>query len=146
MSTDARDDVVRAARQWLGTPFCHRASRRGVGCDCLGLIRGIRRELQGAEPEPIPFYSSNWAVEDTTEPLWQAMKRHLLELPVAAETAPGQVLLFRMRAGAAAWHVGILSTGGNEKRFIHAYERHGVIESPLSAPWARRIVARFDLT
>ncbi|MEQ9675505.1 MAG: peptidase, partial [Roseovarius indicus] len=32
---------------------------------------------------------------------------------------------------------------GAEASFIHAYSGHGVVESPLSAPWRRRIVARF---
>ena len=27
--------------------------------------------------------------------------------------------------------------------FIHSYAGHGVVESPLSAPWARRIAAIF---
>ena len=56
---------------------------------------------------------------------------------------PGDVLLFRMRDGAVAKHLGILSEAGAAARFIHAYSRHGVIESPLSAPWRRRIAAIF---
>ncbi|RMD92718.1 MAG: peptidase, partial [Alphaproteobacteria bacterium] len=28
-------------------------------------------------------------------------------------------------------------------RFIHSYSGHGVVENPLSEPWARRVVARF---
>lgn len=27
--------------------------------------------------------------------------------------------------------------------FVHAYDRHGVVESPLSAPWRARIAGRF---
>ena len=57
--------------------------------------------------------------------------------------AEGQVLLFRMREGAVAKHLGILSQAGEDARFIHAYDRHGVVESPLSAPWRARVVARF---
>ena len=29
------DDVVRMARAWIGTPYHHQASTRGVGADCL---------------------------------------------------------------------------------------------------------------
>lgn len=60
--------------------------------------------------------------------------------------APGDVLLFRMRQGAVAKHLGVVSHTGDAPRFIHAYDRHGVIESPLSGPWAKRIVARFAFT
>jgi len=41
----APDEVVAAARAWLGTPYRHRASVRGAGCDCLGLLRGVWRAL-----------------------------------------------------------------------------------------------------
>ncbi|MEM9842167.1 MAG: peptidase P60, partial [Pseudomonadota bacterium] len=39
-----RAEVIEAARAWLGTPYRHQASRRGVGADCLGLIRGVWRD------------------------------------------------------------------------------------------------------
>jgi len=48
-----------------------------------------------------------------------------------------------MRAGAVAKHLGILSDAGEAPRFIHAYNAHGVIDSPLTAPWRNRIAARF---
>ena len=46
--------VVALARAWLGTPYHHQASLRGVGTDCLGLVRGVWRELYGSEPRPSP--------------------------------------------------------------------------------------------
>jgi hypothetical protein len=49
-----------------------------------------------------------------------------------------------MREGAVAKHLGILSAAGDAPAFIHSMSGHGVLESPLSAPWAARIVARFD--
>ena len=50
------DAVIAAARAWLGTPYHDQASLRGIGCDCLGLARGVWRDLVGAEPQPIPPY------------------------------------------------------------------------------------------
>jgi len=137
--------VVRLTRAWLGTPYSHRASRKGAGCDCLGLVRGVWRELHGNELEEPPFYASGWIESNIEELLWQAMRRHLVELPRPADLAAGQVLLFRMRDRLAARHLGILtlSEPDGQARFVHAYERHGVVESPLSSPWRRRIVARF---
>jgi len=49
--------VIGAARSWLDTPYHDQASLRGVGCDCLGLARGVWREVVGPEPFPIPPYS-----------------------------------------------------------------------------------------
>lgn len=135
--------VVAAARQWLGTPYIHQASQRGVGADCLGLIRGIWREIYGAEPETPPPYSPDWGEIGGTEPLMDAAGRHLAAIAPGEAMAAGQVLLFRMRPGAIAKHLGVLAQAGPEPRFIHAYTGHGVIDSPLGLPWQRRIAARF---
>jgi hypothetical protein len=59
---------------------------------------------------------------------------------------PGEVLLFRMRDGSVAKHLGLFSRTTPHPHFIHAYTGHGVIESPLSMPWHRRIAARFSIS
>ena len=46
-----RTAIVEEARAWIGTPYRHQASLKGVGCDCLGLIRGVWRAVMGEEPE-----------------------------------------------------------------------------------------------
>jgi NlpC/P60 family putative phage cell wall peptidase len=38
------EHLVTLARGWIGTPYRHQASLKGVGCDCLGLLRGVWRE------------------------------------------------------------------------------------------------------
>ena len=73
-------DVVTAARAWIGTPYVHQASVKGVGCDCLGLLRGVWRELHGAEPEAAPPYSPDWAETTGAETMYLALKRHLVEI------------------------------------------------------------------
>ena len=135
-----RARVVAEARHWLGTPYRHQGALRGAGCDCLGLVRGVWRALYGHEPEVPPPYTPDWSEPQGAEALWAAASRHLLPVVVAE---PGDVLLFRLRAGAVAKHLGILSRGGSAPRMIHAYAGHGVTESPLTPPWARRVVARF---
>lgn len=137
------EDIVAAARIWIGTPYRHQASRAGVGSDCLGLIRGVWRDVLGAEPEAVPAYSNDWSEPQGIEALWAAGLRHLRPLPPGA-AQPGEVILFRMREGAVAKHLGIVSAPEPEARFIHAYSGHGVIESALTRPWARRVVARFS--
>lgn len=138
-----RECIVVAARRWVGTPYRHQAARRGAGTDCLGLIRGVWRELYGQEPESVPAYSMDWSEPQQDEQLWSAARRHLAEQPVQA-LRPGSVVLFRMRAGSVAKHLGIVTATSPGCSFVHAYSGHGVIESPLSVPWRRRIVACFD--
>ena len=135
--------VVTAARSWIGTPYLHQSSRRGAGCDCLGLVLGVWRELRGALPETVPAYSMDWSEPQGDERLWQAARRWLVVKPLGQE-APGDVLLFRMRAGGVAKHLGIAARVGAEASFVHAYSGQAVTESPLSAPWRRRVVARFE--
>ncbi|QFT59660.1 Gamma-DL-glutamyl hydrolase precursor [Sulfitobacter sp. THAF37] len=135
--------VVEAARGWIGTPYVHQQATKAAGCDCLGLLRGVWREVLGEEPEAVPAYSMDWSEPQGEERLWRAAGRHL-RAKARDRAAPGDVLLFRMRSGAVAKHLGIQTCAGDAARFIHAYAGRGVVESPLSAPWARRVVARFE--
>ncbi|MBK5934239.1 NlpC/P60 family putative phage cell wall peptidase [Rhodovulum imhoffii] len=137
------DRVLREARCWIGTPYCHQAAMKGAGTDCLGLVRGIWWALYGREPEIVPAYTPDWAEPQAQEVLWQAARRHLREKPVP-QAAPGDVLLFRMRAGAVAKHLGIQGRIGAQASFVHAYDGHGVVESALGTAWGRRVVARFE--
>ena len=134
--------VVAEARLWLGTPYLHQCATRGAGTDCLGLLRGIWRALYGAEPEDVPDYTKDWSEASGIERLHAAAGRHLIARPLASP-AVGDVILFRMREGAVAKHLGIVSAWGGEPRFIHAYSGHGVVESALSEPWRRKIAACF---
>lgn len=138
-----RAAIVAEARAWVGTPYVHQASCRGAGADCLGLVRGVWRAVLGPEPETPPPYTPGWAETGGPETLWRAAARHLRPLDPAAATA-GDLLLFRMRAGCPAKHLGILVTPGIPGgRIVHAYSGAAVAETHLSAPWARRIAAAF---
>ena len=138
-----RADVVEAARRWLGTPYRHQASARGVGADCLGLVRGVWREVVGAEPESLPPYQPDWAEVGGEEQLWQAARRWLVEIR-PDEVEVGDVLLFRMVEGCPAKHCAILSAvEGPEARMIHAYWGRAVVESWMGVWWTRRQVAAF---
>jgi NlpC/P60 family putative phage cell wall peptidase len=131
--------VIAAACGWLGTPYHDQASIRGIGCDCLGLVRGVWREVVGPEPLPLPPYSRDWGETGAREPLAEGARAIMFEIPVT-EIARGALVLFRMRTGAVAKHCGILVV---PDRFIHAYERTGVIEEPLTAAWRRRVAFAF---
>lgn len=135
--------AVIVARGWLGTPYRHQASVRGAGADCLGLVRGVWREVVGEEPEAVAPYSADWAETGGRETLLEAAGRWMR--PVAIEAMrPGDVLLFRMSPEAAVKHCAILSADdGPEPRMIHAYWGRGVVESWMGVWWRRRLVAVF---
>src|SRR3954470_13995534 len=93
----SRPDIVAEARAWIGTPYRHQASLKGVGCDCLGLVRGVWRTVIGEEPQAAPAYSRDWAEASGEESLANAARAHLVEIGLS-EFQPGDVLLFRYRA------------------------------------------------
>ncbi|MEL7464528.1 MAG: peptidase [Pseudomonadota bacterium] len=136
-----RADVVRIARGWIGTPYRHQASLKGVGADCLGLIRGVWRELYWVEPEAPPPYSRDWGAADQAEPLWRAAARWLR---VSEAPSVGDVLLFRMSPEGPAKHLAIQSSDEGEGAIIHAYSGRSVMETPFATSWRRRLVARFQ--
>ncbi|KKB09044.1 NlpC/P60 family protein [Devosia chinhatensis] len=131
-------EVVSAARLWLGTPYRHRASTLGAGCDCLGLLRGVWRMLYGSEPVAVPAYRADWRDPEHDGALERAAATFL-----RAETGPptaGQVVLFRLGGQARARHCGILL---GPERFIHAQEHLGVVEANLTTGWAKRMSGRY---
>ncbi|MBO3759497.1 C40 family peptidase [Ciceribacter sp. L1K22] len=132
--------IVALAEAWIGTPYRHQGSEKGVGCDCLGLVRGLWRELYGEEPETPGAYCSDWAERGGGERLLQAAGRHMARLPGIDAAAPGDLIIFRFRPQLPAKHCGILVGGG---RFIHAYEQAGVVSSALVPAWRKRVAGVF---
>ena len=131
--------IIATARRWFGTLYHDQASLRGVGCDCLGLARGVWREVVGDEPFPIPPYSRDWGETGPREVLAEGARAMMPEIaPIDASL--GALVLFSMTPCAIAKHVGILTAPDS---FIHAYERLGVVEEPLTPPWARKIAFAF---
>lgn len=132
-------DIVVAARGWIGTPYHHQASLRGIGTDCLGLVRGIWRDLYGVDAEVAPPYSRDWAEATSHETMLDAAARHLAPIAVHA-LAPGDVMIFRLRTGFVAKHAAILATN---ETMIHAMEGAPVSEVAFSRWWQRRVAGAF---
>lgn len=134
-----RDAVIAAARGWIGTPYIHQASLKGVGADCLGLVRGVWRDVIGDEPENAPPYQPDWAENGKSEELAGGLRRHMIEVPLS-EYAAADVLLFRWRSYLPAKHAGIYTGGGH---MIHAQENVPVCEVALGDWWVRHLAFVF---
>ncbi len=137
--TPAQEKIVAAARGWIGTPYRHQTSCKGAGCDCLGFLRGVWREVIGDEPELPPPYSADWAEAGKAETLADAARRHLTEIALD-EIAPGDVLLFRWRAHLPAKHCAILVA---PERMVHAHDGAAVAEVYFASWWRRRLAYAF---
>ena len=132
--------VEAEALSWVGTPYRHQGDRKGMGCDCIGLVRGVWHALYGHAAEAPGPYQPDWAEGGTEEALLHGIRRHCREkTPAIAQ--PGDLVLFRWRPHLPARHAGILVRDGG---FVHAYEGAGVVvRSALVPQWRRRIAAAF---
>ena len=131
--------IVAIAQSWIGTPYRHQAALKNVGCDCLGLIRGVWRERFGDEPEAPPPYAADWAEAGLEETFAAAGRRHLIEIPPLVFAA-GDVLLFRWKPHLPAKHAGIAI---DRTRMIHAQDGACVSEITLSSWWLKRLAFTF---
>ncbi len=137
--TPTREAIIVEARAWIGTPYRHQASLKGVGCDCLGLVRGIWRSVIGDEPERTPPYAPDWAEAASGEALANAAARHLIALPLDA-FEPGDVVLFRWRNHLPAKHAAIIATADT---MVHAHDGVAVAEVAIAPLWRRRLAYAF---
>jgi NlpC/P60 family putative phage cell wall peptidase len=138
-NTLTRDAIITAARSWIGTPYHHQACCKGVGVDCLGLVRGVWRDCFGADCIEPPSYSRDWAEASGIETMLAGASEHLIAVDGAA-IAPGDVIVFRLRPGFVAKHAAIVATN---QTMIHAMEGAPVCEVALSSWWRRRIAGAF---
>jgi NlpC/P60 family putative phage cell wall peptidase len=134
-----RQDIVAETRSWIGTPYRHQASLKGVGCDCLGLVRGVWRAVVGAEPEPVLPYAPDWAEATCTESLAEAAARHLAAIS-CTDIAPGDVVLFRWRANLPGKHAAIVTAAD---MMVHAHDGAAVAEVAIAPWWRRRLAFAF---
>ena len=140
MKRTSREEIIVEARRWIGTPYRHQASLLGVGCDCLGLVRGVWRELIGPEPEAPGAYTRDWAEASAREQLAEAGMRHFTHIDPALFDA-GDVLLFRWREHVPAKHLAIVTSASS---MVHAHDGASVCEVALSPWWRRRLAFAFS--
>ena len=144
MAETAGERISVAAKQWIGTPFHHRASLRGVGCDCIGLVCGVWREVGGPDYLDLPVYGpagqGDWPGED----LLDGLSRYLQPLG-GLDPKLGDVIALQISPQGPAQHLGIVTNAGPDGKFVHAYARRGVVETRLSSHWRARIVTAFRM-
>ena len=150
----SRETIVGEARRWLGTPYHHQESVIGIGCDCIGLVRGVYRVFVGPEPENRPNYSTDWGDVNGAETMLEYFERYLHKIhgfdnnfPGSANIkreiadTPGVVIAMRWKPRLVAKHCFISSGNGHA---IHAINNNPVAEIPFTDWWLDKCVAAFD--
>jgi len=114
-----RREVIRAAREWYGTPFHNNQALKGAGCDCLGLIIGVYSELGIRRGVEIPKYTAQHHLHQKDELYLSGFQKYLTEV---TEPGPGDLALFKF--GKCYSHAGIVVRWPIE--MIHSYATRGV--------------------
>ncbi len=133
--TNQQKLIVNIANKWIGTPYRHQASRIGAGCDCLGLLRGIWREIMGKEPVKIPPYKADWRDRENASSLLEAAETYL-QKKQNNQPKEADIILFQMIKYMPPKHCAIMV---ENNYFIHAQEHIGVVKAPLSEAWNKKI-------
>jgi len=149
MSSPIRNEVVKQARLLVGTPYRHKMAKRGVGCDCIGVIVATGRAM-GFKSMPtdreMPIYHRlphDHVAQRTAEVYLSAV-----ENPRWENIKPGQIGLFYWRDRGHGQHFCVFGRDDTLDRLtmIHAYQASGkkVCEIGATDFWRKRLVRLFD--
>ena len=115
-----RENLIRAAELWLGTPYHHAARCYGVGVDCVNLLCAVY-ETAGLIPHiELPHYPPDWMLHRSEELFLLGIldaRLHHVQRP-----EPGDIALFRF--GRCYSHGAIVTQW---PQLIHAFSGLGVV-------------------
>lgn len=124
-----KDDVVKAARAHIGTPFMHQGRLPGIALDCAGLVVAVAKEL-GIQHVDVTGYGRRPTGELRTV---MAAQRSIKSVPIVERQA-GDILV--MRFAKEPQHLAICAGA----TIIHSYETvKKCCEHDLTPEWEKRI-------
>jgi NlpC/P60 family putative phage cell wall peptidase len=138
-----RAQIIEEARTWAGTRWHHQASKKGVGCDCIGLIVGVARVLgiEGAAEYDACLEARGYGHIPDPTMLTIMAKRFLL--PINFDDMQVADILV-MRFAVEPQHFALISEA-KCARIIHAYaEARRVTEHGMDALWRSRVVRAYS--
>jgi NlpC/P60 family putative phage cell wall peptidase len=120
--------VLATARTWLGTPFHHQARVRGKGCDCLGLIIGVARELDLRDENGVPIasYDDPTYARTPNGTVLVNLLSQIFDSIKVTDADLSDIGLFSIEDNLQ--HLGIISDYEGGLGIIHSLARRGVVE------------------
>lgn len=143
-----RQQIADEARTWVGTPYQHQQSLKGIAVDCIGLIRGVARNV-GLDD---PFSSGNareyegYSRMPNAMLLIQACDEFMNRIK-QSEATLGDVLLFNFidRGIGDPQHFGLVSQTYPVQYMIHSLAPFRVVEHVIDGNWRKRIIGAYKL-
>lgn len=147
--TATRQQIVDAAREYIGTPWKHQACAKGVGIDCVNLLAAVAYDCGLGDARPLARSEQYRAYgrEPLPETLFEGCDEYLERIKVA-DAGLGDILLFRVQNGVYPQHFGIISrvtTEGKPEYIIHATSAapRRVTEQRIDHPTRMRIARAY---
>ena len=126
-----RDDILREARSWIGTPFHHQQCVKGIGVDCAMLVMGVGVAL-GLAPV-LPAHQRAYGRLPKPERMRAIIAEYLD--PVEGDPRPGDILYMGWLDAARPMHMGFL-TDLHGRGLLHSSQPDGgVVETALPASY-----------
>ena len=128
-----RQQVLKEAREWIGTPYQHQCRAKGVGCDCAGLIIGVGKVIGLFD---VPDYEikafTNYSRLPNPKRMGYLLNKYLVRIDTPKH---GDIVWMQWRED-LPMHLGILSDTGT---LIHAENEVGkVAEHRITPAWKKR--------
>jgi NlpC/P60 family putative phage cell wall peptidase len=114
-----RQEIVKAAESWIGTPYHHYAQIKGSGCDCLQLLVAVFTECKLIPEKEWPHYAYDWHMHNSEELYLDGLMKYAKKTD---DPQPGDVAMFKF--GRTVSHAAIVISW---PMMIHAYNGHGVV-------------------
>ena len=145
------EQIVAAARSYVGTRFAHQGRRKACGkdrggIDCLGLLIGVAAECRLMH-EGRPLCDADrrdYGHIPNSQRLQDALNKHLMAKS-QFRLEPADILLLSIDNNPQ--HLAIVGEYNGDQTLIHAYAPvRGVVEHRLDEGWRARIVAAYRFT
>lgn len=130
-----QQNIIIEARSWIGTPFQHQAAIKNIGCDCIGLVLGVLKNIGTDFTNQCP---NDYAQHPTNYNLKTKLDENLIKKPITEIESSD---IFLMSFQALPQHVGFISEYENDLYIIHSYKNIGkAVEHKLNDYWKSRII------
>ncbi len=133
--------IVNEAKSWIGTPYKHYTSKKGIGTDCGLFVMQVFANLKLVKYEKPDFYPMDWAMHNPKGHLFELWaKKYCDEIP-KEKLSIGDVIFYYF--GKCVSHSAILIHGN---MIIHSQRPIGVVVSNReTCKWAKRERKYFTL-
>lgn len=120
-----RRAVIDQGLSYVGTPYHHRGTLRGVGVDCITFLLGAFQGARVLGAVELPRYPRDWHLHRDQERYMTGLLKYCVETAPASERTPKPADIVLYKFGRAFSH-GVLVL--EWPKAIHAYVGVGVTE------------------